>query len=637
MAGTISTGAGDDTIELVGGTVTGDILSGDGDDLIVWSSASSTVGTGGINNGTIRSGSGSDIIVINDPTIDLSAMTLDGGDDVSVADGDVDVLALLNGWSGTLNGSRTLNFEVIYIDGGTIAFDDAAIVVSSDHGFDAVLTAAAGFPVPYGILVDNGGTLDATNSLTVTGNVTLRDSTLRVGNAGFSNATITGYLHNPAGSIVDLSSNGAAAGDRLRIGGNYVGGGEFRLDAALDASNASDTVIIDGVVMSGVTAIQVTDVGDGTGVATGFGPGLGIRLVDVSATGGTTAGQFVLAGGPITVNAFRYDLHLHSDGVWYLQSEMRPIVPGVAHVPHVIEDIALTFIGTLHERVGEQEHLAGSRAQQGVWARMIGQRSKESVATDILGPISASTRLLGFQGGFDVNRWVLSDGSSTHAGLSFAYADASARSLSNGVGGETAFKGGLAGMHLTHYGRGGWYADAGLYGSWIDVEAVTSGVDAVSTRSRSWMASLEVGQALPLDMGGLVLEQQGQLIYSARHLDKFTDGATTWRFSLEDSLVGRIGMRLKSTLALDDNGSSRMTAYAKANLWGVIAAGADRLAIGTLPVQLKGRKVWADAGLGFSAKVDSSLSFFADGDVEFNLDRREHLALTGKIGVRFNW
>lgn len=635
VSGGIRGGSGSDSIELSSGSV-GFVEGNDGDDLIVWANAAATVGAGGLNNGAILGGSGSDIVVINDPTIDLSAMTLDGGDDVSAADGFVDVLALLNGWSGALNGSRTRNFEVLYIDGGTVVFDDAAITVSSDSGIDSALSAAAGFPVPYGILVDNGGILDATNSLTVNGNVTLRDSTLLVGNAGTSSARISGQLENPFGSIVDLWSGGPATGDVLHISGNYIGGGELRLDAALDASSAADTLIIEGIVLSGTTLIHVRDVGDGTGVGTGLGPGLGIRLVDVSASGGTAAGQFMLAGGPITVNAFNYDLYLQSDGVWYLQSALQPIVPAIASVPHVIEDIGLTFIGTLHERVGEQEHLKGSAGKKGVWARFIGQRAEQTFDTSALGQISTATQLVGFQGGFDVQRWRWSDGAFTHAGLSFGYADARSRSQSNGIGGTTDFTGGLVGAHLTHYGHGGWYADAGLYGAMIDVDA-SAGEDSIAGKSNAWMATLEIGQALSLGWAGLILEPQVQLIYVDRHLSSFTNTNTAWQFSLDDSLIGRFGLRLKSSTDVAGNGPGRATGYIKANLWDVLAGGRDSLTIGTLPVTLQGRSIWADAGLGFSIEALENVSIFADGDVQFDIGGSDYHAITGKVGARLNW
>ncbi len=611
------------------GVIQGDIQALSGNDTVRLLAGSTTTGQ-------ILLGADSDVLSVFNGANISGVTRLDGGDDTTTGDGQIDALTLNGGWSGTLSGANTRNFEILYIDGGTVSFSDAAISVSSDPGTYAPLSTMTGFPVPYGIVVNNAGTLDASNALAVNGNVTLREGTLRVGNGGTSSASISGYLDNASASTVDLSSHGAATGDRLHVGGNYLGGGTLRMDAALDATNASDLVVIDGVVVSGRTSILITDVGNGTGTATGIGPGLGIRLVDVSTTRGTAPGDFVLAGGPIVVNAFNYDLYLHTDGIWYLQSQVRAIVPGLVSASHVVDDIALTFVGTLHERVGEQEQLAGSTYRRGTWARIIGQRSNDNFDTDTVGHIDARTTLTGFQGGFDLRRWTWQDGSSTHAGISLGYAHADSTARSFGIGGSTSHEGALAGLHLTHYDRAGWYADAGLYGAWLDVDAKASG-DKLDTQSTSWLASIEMGRAFKLGWGGLSLEPQGQLIYHHRSFDNIADDAIDWRFTMDDALVGRLGVRLKSTANLDPDGRRKATGYVKASLWGVLAGGDERIDIATLPVSLERRDAWADVGLGFTVEAAEGLSIFADGDVEFDVGGADHYAISGKAGVRLNW
>ena len=616
------------------GTIHGDIMAlGDNDTVRLFS--------GSVTTSQILMGLGSDMLSIHNGA-DISGVTLlDGGDDTTTGDGQIDALTLNDGWSGTLSGANTRNFEIIYIDGGTVSFSDAAVTVSSDAGSYAPLAGMVGFPAPYGIVVGNGGTLDASNSLAVTGNVTLRDGSLRVGNGGASSASVSGYLENASGSTVDLSSNGAATGDQLRVGGNYIGGGTFRMDAALDASNASDVVIINGIVVSGPTAIRVTDVGDGTGSLTGIGPGRGIRLVDVSATRRTAPGDFILAGGPMTVNAFTYDLYLHNDGVWYLQSQVRPTVPGLVSASHVVDQIATTFVGTLHERVGEQEHLAGSSYRRGVWARIIGQRSDETFGTNAMGHIEARTTLAGFQGGFDLRRWTWDDGSSTHAGISLGYANASSTSRTHGIGGSSSLDGGLAGLHLTHYDRAGWYADAGLYGAWIDIDSKAAG-DKLGTQSTAWLASIEIGRSFglgwgDLGWGSLSFEPQAQLIYHKRGIDSLAEGDMSWRFNLDDALIGRLGARLKSTTNLDPDGHRKATGYVKASLWSMLTGSDDRIDIGTLPVNIDGRQTWADVGLGFTVEAADGWSIFADGDVEFDMSDADYRAVSGRAGARLNW
>ncbi|MFV0368833.1 MAG: autotransporter outer membrane beta-barrel domain-containing protein, partial [Hyphomicrobiaceae bacterium] len=161
--------------------------------------------------------------------------------------------------------------------------------------------------------------------------------------------------------------------------------------------------------------------------------------------------------------------------------------------------------------------------------------------------------------------------------------------------------------------------------------------DKFNTQSTSWLASVEVGRAFGLGWGGLSLEPQGQLIYHNRSLDGISDGATDWRFNMDDALVGRLGVRLKSTTNLDPVGRHKATGYVKASLWGVLAGGDERVDIGNMPVNLEQRDTWADVGLGFTVEAGEGLSIFADGDVEFDVGSADYHAATGKAGIRINW
>jgi outer membrane autotransporter protein len=631
VGGLVDTGTGNDQIQLQGGALLGNLDAGDGDDLIAWNSATAFVGAPAANTGTIRGGLGSDIVAINNAAIDLSQMTLDGGDDLSPADGAVDALALNAGWSGELAGANTTNFEVIYIDGGTVRFSDGMIATSSAPGIDAPLSALAGFSVPYGLFVGNGGTLDATNDLAVTGSVTLRNSTMQAGRDGANQASISGSLTNAAGSTIDLANGGLSTGDRLTVGGDYTGGGTVLFDAALDATASADTIVIAGTVVSGVTSIVVRDIGDGTGAATGTGPGNGIALIDVSATGGTAAGDFVLAGGPIAVNAFTYVLNLEGNGIWYLQSLLRPIAPVGTGILRTLEDTGLTWVGTLHERTGDQSH-SRPEARRASWARIFGQTTADHTASAGIGRQDTSTQSAAVQGGIDVARWPSGDGALTIAGLSAAYGEVWSATRSTGGTGSADFTGGMAGLHLTHFAQSGWYADAGLYGAWFDVDA-TSGGTTISTATQSWVASLELGRDFALGVGGLSIEPQAQVIYQHDSVDHANDGTANWTFSPDPSLFSRLGLRMKATAA----GDHAVTGYVKANFWSRLTGDSDRIAIGATAIDLDGRETWADAGLGLTVDAANGLSIFADGDVAFDLSGDDFTSITGKTGFKLTW
>jgi outer membrane autotransporter protein len=271
-----------------------------------------------------------------------------------------------------------------------------------------------------------------------------------------------------------------------------------------------------------------------------------------------------------------------------------------------------------------------------VWARIIGQRSNETLGTNALGHIEARTTLAGFQGGFDLRRWTWDDGSSTHAGISLGYANASSTSRARGIGGSSSFDGGIAGLHLTHYDRAGWYADAGVYGAWIDIDTKVAG-EKPGTQSTAWLASIEMGRSFELGWGGLSFEPQAQLIYHNRGMDSLTEGATDWRFNLDDALVGRLGARLKSTINLDPDGRRKATGHVKASLWSMLTGSDDRIDIGTLPINVDGRRTWADVGLGVTVEAADGWSIFADGDVEFDVNGADYFAVSGRAGARLNW
>ena len=116
----------------------------------------------------------------------------------------------------------------------------------------------------------------------------------------------------------------------------------------------------------------------GTGSLTGTGAGNGIRMVDVSTTGNTSAGDFTLSGGSISLGAFTYDVALESDGIWYLQSTVNGVAAAAAITSAFVQEIGSAFLGTLHERVGEQEHVGQRQldggAASGMWARRLASR-----------------------------------------------------------------------------------------------------------------------------------------------------------------------------------------------------------------------------------------------------------------------
>lgn len=612
VGGVIDGRDGNDVIALNGGSA-GSVLGGAGDDALNWNSAVATTPV-------VDMGSGNDVLSINDPVINLVGVGLDGG-------AGADTLALNNAWSGNLTGAATTNWEVININGGNVAVIDAAI------------TAGV-------IGVNAGGTLNGSNNLAVTGDVVVgTGSGLIAGNdAGLNAMVINGNLANAGTVDLGGASGIAAAGDRLSVGGNYAGtGATIRFDTVLGGSNATDTIVVAGNFEGANTAV-VTNVG-GTGALT---TGDGIRLVQVDGT--SPAGALTLAGDTIDVGAFRYGLFNGglanpNDQDWYLRSRTRDIVVPIIGMARAAQDMGLTSLGTLHERVGEQEHLglqtADSGFLKGMWGRAIGKDYSDTARSADFGNSRSNNRFGGLQMGVDLYRKVAASGAHTHVGVFGGHLwSQSTQFMVTPVGtgpiGQTRSDGWVMGGYLTHYTASDLYLDAVVQHDWIDHRASAADGTRADARSRNLQVSVETGRAFGTKWK---FEPQAQLIFGDLRFDRFNDTAgVANRVENENSWTGRGGFRLKRSYDYDENSNGGLfTIYAKANLWHRLGGGATTLAIGVSnPGVVLLRETWGDVGLGTTFSISKGAEFFADAEVEFGLNQGG-TALNGRTGVRIRF
>jgi len=100
----------------------------------------------------IQGGDGSDKVVIETPT-NITATTLNGGDDRDSADTFVDQLSFKQ-WTGDLNGSQLLNWEQMVLDDNSkITFLDNNLSLGTNTGLDVVSG------LPYGLSIQNNAEL----------------------------------------------------------------------------------------------------------------------------------------------------------------------------------------------------------------------------------------------------------------------------------------------------------------------------------------------------------------------------------------------------------------------------------------------------------------------------------------------
>lgn len=256
-----------------------------------------TLDNAAVLNGSIVLGDGSDSLTVNGT--DISQISLiDGGDDVSTADGYVDRLTLA-GINGPQPAAKFLNWERISLTGSS----------------DLTLTGSS-------LATGSGALAGEAMGLVITAG-----NTLRFQDAAFS---VNGDLGNQ-GQVALANSR---TGDVLTVSGDYAGGGTLALDVVLgDSSSAADHLVVQGDTGATPTTLAISNLG-GAGAATS---GDGILVVQVGGT--SAANAFALpAPGYTDVGGFRYQLAQVGSN-WYLQAKAipgtDPEVPTNPEVPQV--------------------------------------------------------------------------------------------------------------------------------------------------------------------------------------------------------------------------------------------------------------------------------------------------------------
>ncbi|WP_246674918.1 autotransporter outer membrane beta-barrel domain-containing protein [Mesorhizobium sp. B2-3-6] len=310
-------------------------------------------------------------------------------------------------------------------------------------------------------------------------------------------------------------------------------------------------------------------------------------------------------------------------------------VPVYSAVPPVAEHLAMTTLGTFHERRGEQSLLSNTELSP-VWGRIFGQDAKMGWS----GTVSPSFEgtLFGFQGGFDVLGQETASGGVDRAGLFIAYAsmngDVRGQALGqNDLGvGDIDLGGTSVGGYWTRIGPGGWYLDGVVMATFFSGDATSTRDIGIDVKGTGVTASLEGGYPIALAQGW-TLEPQAQLIWQHLSLDDAEDRFASVSFDLDDNVTGRLGLRLQGETTL--NGTA-LQPYLKANLWHGFG-GTDHVNFDTTDISTESRSTSFEFGGGVTAKVTDKVSLFATGDYTTNLGGDKRRILEGNLGVSIKW
>ena len=311
-----------------------------------------------------------------------------------------------------------------------------------------------------------------------------------------------------------------------------------------------------------------------------------------------------------------------------------------------------TLLDTLHERVGEEEHLRGRSGAisqpfgNGGWARVIGEQGRRD--GDAAGIFGSGPKFdygfTAFQGGHDVYRTEHADGSRDHAGFYAAvgFANSHVTHFTGEAAGKDQFNATSVGGYWTHFGPQGWYLDGVLQGTWYNDVRGDSHRDlgVLTTRGTGFASSFEGGYPFRLWGGGWLIEPQAQVVYQNVNLSDSRDSAAMVRFQDVESLAARIGVRIANTWALDPGPNPRLvTAWVRPNLWREFLGNPlteFSSETGFVPFRAALGGNWAEINTGVSATINRITALYANASYQIGLDGRS-FAYNGKFGIRMNW
>ncbi|WP_392889015.1 autotransporter outer membrane beta-barrel domain-containing protein [Pseudomonas migulae] len=646
IVGNLVTGFGTDTLIVSGGRIGGNVSVSGGNDSI-------TV-TGGEIAGEIRASTGNDTLLWSGGGIIRSAILMgDGNDTATLANLDESTLSL-----------------VTNVDGGS-----GTDLLTFDHSTSA---AASRYTQWETVTLNRGSRFDLTGNFVLGDNISGSgvfnidgSSTLISTQGSFSPFTANQRVTlNNAGTI-DLSRGNIRTNDTLTVQGNYSGNaGRLLLQSTLDGDNSpSDKLVVNNGAITGSTLISVSNVG-------GLG---GLTLQDgiqvVRAQGTTTSGNGAFAmKEPVSAGA--YDYFLFRGGIkpgtensWYLRSAVvapevstltvpqaaagtpplpvaiagqapiplyRPEVPTWSVLPPAAAQLSLMALGTFHDRQGDQDLLKETGAFGAGWGRIYGKNFDQTWAGTVSPRLDGS--LDGFQVGNDLLGSQTTGGQTWRTGLFVGHShlrgdvDGFHQGFEGKHAGKVELEGDSYGLYWTLTDPHGWYVDTVAMGTRLEGDNRSDRGVKLDNRGHAVTLSAEAGYPFAVT-GDWVMEPQLQVVHQKVSLDSQDDGISRVSFDSDSAWTGRLGVRLKGRYTLD---GQPLEPYLRANLWHTLS-GTDTVTFGTDQIETRQKSTSADLGIGVLLGLAPAVSIYAGVDVNRDIDSNSLRGVTGNVGVRIGW
>ena len=398
------------------------------------------------------------------------------------------------------------------------------------------------------------------------------------------NATLdTGGRNQTVANLVNqgtVNLRGGNVGSTLTVNGDYVGvGGTIKIAAQQHSPGVADKLVINGGKASGSTLldIDVSQLGEPT---TGDGIMVVQALNGATTTAQTSKDAFNIGGQKLIAGAWQYQLFAgNASGAgedWFLRAGYSPVVPGFDTLASVVRQADLFVLGTLHQRVGDEQPWRADVPEDGesrFWARYM-SKTVDQHLNDATSSKSHS-QYDGMQIGLDLwqnEQW--------RAGLYTTFMDLdSSISGNTGMGGGSAYNSTFSsylGGYATWTDTSGLYVDNVLQYGYHSVDLKSQGSnDTYHPDGNTVTASVEVGKPWQLGSSNWAFEPQAQLVWQWSNFDDTTlnDGVNTKvKVDADNAVIGRLGARLTADY---DTNIGKVKPYVRVNYWQQLSGGDD--------------------------------------------------------------
>ena len=636
----VAGGASRDVVALLGGRVTGDVHTGNGEDTLIVTGGtlkgSLTMGSGANNRATVQNISLQDTRHITTAggagsTLNLHDLTARGGSFAS--DDPKKGTNIGAGWS-TLNfsGTRWTLTDNLRLAHSTINID-ADSTLQAGNGIQPLLQGGSA----TSLQVNNAGTLDLTNgssqagnSLTINGDLTSVNGTLRL-NSAATRSDILRVNGNVSGTtLIDDELRGAPLMDRNRDG--IIGATEGVSLAQVSGRAAPQSFALkQGYVASGPWQYRLYSFAPGSSAASQRQlSGSGDDFSDYR-----LANAFVCADGVLCQPQ-------SGNGKTGLRRAVTPQIPSYISAPVGLAWYTLAITDDLHKRLGELRQQHDPDAADGeMFVRYLGANMHYQSSRGLSNyGYDADLDYSAVQFGGNLIRL---DGADDSLRGGIAWTRGNTRIRPHAVDGysSTAFDSDSVALYGTWQHNIGLYVDSSL--SWNRYRGETDIMRqkaVASPEGSGWAASLESGYAIELTQGWRI-EPQAQLTWQRLDMDSLTDRDQT-RVSWDryQQTVGRLGARLDRTW--QDESLRQYTPYLRVNYyhgWGGTAKTRAGTADGTDSQRFDSGKfgqMW-NVGLGGTATLTRDVSLYAETDYRKEIDGNGVRGWHYNAGVRWSF